>query len=33
MIGIRIGKSDIQFERITELKIPKEQSFIEIVIK
>ena len=33
MRGIRIDKSDIQFEKITELKIANEQPFIEIVIK
>ena len=31
--GIRTGKSDIKFERITELKIENEQVFIEFVIK
>ena len=31
--GIRIGESDIKFERIAELKIVNEQVFIEIVIK
>ena len=31
--GIRIGESDIKFERIAELKIVNEQVFVEIVIK
>ena len=31
--GTRIGESDIQFERIAELKIANEQVFIETVIK
>ena len=31
--GIRTGKSDIKFGRITELEIENEQVFIEIVIK
>ena len=31
--GIRTGKSDIKFERITELEIENEQIFIEFVIK
>ena len=31
--GIRIGESDIKFERTAELKIANEQVFIKIVIK
>ena len=31
--GIRTGKSDMKFKRITELKIANEPVFIETVIK
>ena len=31
--GIRIGKSDIKFERSAKLKIAYRQVFIKIVIK
>ena len=32
-LGIRTGKSDIKFKRITELKTANEQVFIDILIK
>ena len=31
--GIKTGKSDIKFKRITKLEIANEQVFIEIIIK
>ena len=31
--GIRVGESDMKFERIAELKIVNEKVFIEMVIK